>query len=430
MVEGWQGVAITPTPKAIVAVFSAVLLYVLGFLGAYPAITLPVSLLLVVLVTAEYAIINKYESLLSRVSVRRDVVERAAPENTPIRILTRVCNKSSENIDNLVVLEDTPPRTRRVPAATGFLVNVGPGECKTYTYGLVGAPGLSTARRIVLEKSSPLALFSAVRSLESVIVVRYYPVAITASTRMYSGETLGLEEIYSRRIKGAGMEFYSIREYQPGDDPRRIVWSASARLQRLMVREDLAELRLRLYVFLDLSRPMWIGEPGATPGDNVLRVASSLAMGVKQSAGILGYTFLYGEVWFSRSPAHASQTFFELYNRASMTDPYLSAPRANFRDALREASAYSENIPLVVLTGPEISLHVDDLVDVVRKRRAPLIIVYLYPDMHREVFLEEYKYTANKLRDYPMVHVLRASSFTEALGAINMVAPRLVRYAA
>ncbi len=419
---------ITPTPKAIVAVFSAVLLYILGFLGVYPAITLPVSLLLVVLVIAEHSIVNRYESLLSLVSVRREPVERAAPENTPIRIVTRVCNKSRESMDNIVVLEDTPPRTRRVPSVAGFLVNVDPGKCITYTYELVGAPGLSTAKRVILEKPSPLALFSAVRDLESIIVVRYYPVTIAARTRMYSGEKLGLEEIYSRRIKGAGMEFYSIREYQLGDDPRRIVWSASARLQRLLVREDLAELRLRLYIFLDLSRPMWIGEPGASPGDNALRTASSLAMRVKQSAGILGYTFLYGEIWFSRPPTHASQSFFELYNRASMTDPYLTAPRTNFRDALREASAYSEYIPLVLFTGPEISLHVNDVADAARRRRASLILVYLYPEDYRETFLEEYRFVAKKLSNHPLVQVLRASSLTEALGAISMIAPRLMKY--
>jgi len=423
-------VVVAPTPRAIVAAFSATLLYILGFLGVYPLITLPLSLFLLVALVADYAAATRYESILSRISVRRDAEERAAPENTPIRVTTRICNKSSETINNLVVREDTPPRTRREPAATGFLVDAAPKTCTSYTYSLIGAPGLSTARTIVLEKPSLLALFQATRVLESILVVRYYPIALSTRTRIRAGEVLGLEEIYSRRIKGAGIEFYSLREYQPGDDPRRIVWPATARLGKLVVREDLAELRLRLYIFLDLSKPMWIGRPGDTPGDHALRLASTLAMGVKRGAGILGYTFLHGEIWFSRYPGHASEVFLELYNRASMTDPYLSSPRTNFRDALREASTFSENMPLIVLTGPEISLHVDDVLDVAKRRRAPVIIVYLRPRLNEDVFIKEYEFLRDRARGAPLVHVLTASSLADALSLLNMVAPRLARYAA
>lgn len=421
--------AVSPTPRAIVVAFSATLLYILGFIGVYPLITLPISLLLSVLLVTDYAAASRYEALLSRISVKREAEERAAPENTPIRVTTQVCNYSNEAINNLVVLEDIPPRTKREPPVVGFLVDTGPKSCTDYTYSLVGAPGLSTARTIVLEKPSLLALFQATRTLEAIIVVRYYPIALSTRAKIKAGEVLGVEELYSRRIKGAGMEFYSLREYQPGDDPRRIVWPATARLRKLIVREDLAELRLRLYIFLDLSKPMWIGEPGETPGDNVLRIASSLAMGVKQSAGILGYTFLHGEIWFSRYPSHASTVFLELYNRASMTDPYLSAPRTNFRDALREASAFSENMPLVLLTGPEISLHVNDILDVARQRSAPIIVLYMYPVSNKDIFLKEYEFLRGKVQKYPFIHVYAASSLTESIALLDIMASRLTRYA-
>lgn len=40
-----------------------------------------------------------------------------------------------------------------------------------------------------------------------------------------------------QRVVGGGDEFFSLREYYPGDDPRRIAWRASARRGVLLVRE-------------------------------------------------------------------------------------------------------------------------------------------------------------------------------------------------
>ncbi len=40
-----------------------------------------------------------------------------------------------------------------------------------------------------------------------------------------------------RVFQGTGDEFFSLREYVPGDDPRQIAWRVSARTQTLLVKE-------------------------------------------------------------------------------------------------------------------------------------------------------------------------------------------------
>ncbi len=50
---------------------------------------------------------------------------------------------------------------------------------------------------------------------------------------------------------GIGTEFYSIREYLPGDDPKRINWKASARYNELIVNEFEAERVTDIMVVLD-----------------------------------------------------------------------------------------------------------------------------------------------------------------------------------
>lgn len=52
----------------------------------------------------------------------------------------------------------------------------------------------------------------------------------------------------------SGLEFYGMREYQPGDDLRRIVWRASARTGRLMVREAEEGITDHITIMLDTDR--------------------------------------------------------------------------------------------------------------------------------------------------------------------------------
>ncbi len=62
-------------------------------------------------------------------------------------------------------------------------------------------------------------------------------------------------------MQGGGIEFADYREYQPGDDVRRIDWSVFLRLRKLLVRLCAEEKELTLMLILDNSRSMRFGEP-------------------------------------------------------------------------------------------------------------------------------------------------------------------------
>jgi uncharacterized protein (DUF58 family) len=57
--------------------------------------------------------------------------------------------------------------------------------------------------------------------------------------------------IIPSKTLGIGTEFYSMREYVPGDDPKRINWKASARYNSLIVNETEAERVTDVMVVLD-----------------------------------------------------------------------------------------------------------------------------------------------------------------------------------
>ena len=56
------------------------------------------------------------------------------------------------------------------------------------------------------------------------------------------------------RLAPAGDEFYAVREYESGDDLRKIHWPSVARTGQLMIRQDEARFYPRATVFLDARR--------------------------------------------------------------------------------------------------------------------------------------------------------------------------------
>ena len=64
------------------------------------------------------------------------------------------------------------------------------------------------------------------------------------------------------RRSGPGIEFAHVREYQPGDDVRRIDWQLTARSDRTYVREAHDERGLDIWLAVDVSP--WLRSDAAT----------------------------------------------------------------------------------------------------------------------------------------------------------------------
>jgi uncharacterized protein (DUF58 family) len=61
------------------------------------------------------------------------------------------------------------------------------------------------------------------------------------------------------QYRGDGYEFVELREYVPGDDPRRIDWAATARSNALQTRVVLEDVALTLAAVCDTSASMNVG---------------------------------------------------------------------------------------------------------------------------------------------------------------------------
>ena len=86
----------------------------------------------------------------------------------------------------------------------------------------------------------------------------------------------------------SGFEFYGMRDYVPGDDPRRIVWRSVAKFDRYVVKESEQGVTDRAQIWIDTDRSNHhAGVPSSTLETAVTAAAS---LGVKHLADGFGVT--------------------------------------------------------------------------------------------------------------------------------------------
>ena len=86
------------------------------------------------------------------------------------------------------------------------------------------------------------------------------------------------------RLAGESMEFMDHREYQPGDDLRRLDWAAYARSDKMIVKLYRQEVCPHLDIVLDGSRSM------ALPDSEKLHASLALAAALSTAAGNTGHS--------------------------------------------------------------------------------------------------------------------------------------------
>ena len=94
------------------------------------------------------------------------------------------------------------------------------------------------------------------------------------------------------RMRGAGREFESLREYRPGDEFRDICWTAAARRGKLVTRLFQLERSQTIWLVMDAGRLMRARIGGLSKLDLAVNAALSLAqvaMGTGDRVGLLAY---------------------------------------------------------------------------------------------------------------------------------------------
>ena len=196
------------------------------------------------------------------------------------RMAVEVRLTARRRVSTFILEERVPERlgsTVRVP-----ITRLSSGNTVSHFYGLRCARrGVYTVGPLVAVAGDPLGLSQretvVAEPFELLVHPRVEPVSDRPLTRQF--EDPPIRPPVSKPWP-SGLEFYGMREYTPGDDLRRIVWRASARTGKVMVREAEQGITDRITIMLDTDRGAHSrdGEGLSESFEAGVRVAASLGV--------------------------------------------------------------------------------------------------------------------------------------------------------
>jgi uncharacterized protein (DUF58 family) len=101
-----------------------------------------------------------------------------------------------------------------------------------------------------------------------------------------------LQGDYRGLVPGHGSELGETREYQPGDDTRRIDWNVTARMQVPHVRETIADRELETWMLVDQSASLDFGTADCEKRDLAVNGAAAIGFLTARSGNRLGAVLL------------------------------------------------------------------------------------------------------------------------------------------
>ena len=238
--HGWTAIVAAAASFAIGRVFGLIELYVVG-----------VGIVIAILI----AVIS-VQRRLPPLSVKRIVSPSMVSVGEPARVDIQLANLGRQASPYLQLWEPVGNNG----GAPMQLARLGPGQAASAAYrvptarrGLIRTGPLRALRRDVLgltQRTTTLA------GTEEVLIVPH-TLSLPFPSVGSSGR-LG-QHLRMKSWGQTGSEFHSLREYQRGDDIRRINWKASARATSLIVRETALEGIRRCTVVLDIAASEYVG---------------------------------------------------------------------------------------------------------------------------------------------------------------------------
>ena len=167
---------------------------------------------------------------------------------------------------------------------------------------------------------------------------------------------------------GAGIEFFGIRGYQPGDRLRDVNWSVTSRLGQPFVNQRAALRAADLVVMVNAFSD--VGPPGDTTLDVAVRGAAGLATAYLRTGDRVGVVVLGGVLkWLA--PAPGNRQFFRIVEMAfGMRFPSEVTP-----DLDRVPRTALPPRALVVLFSPLLDRRAISAVTDLRQRGVSLVVV-------------------------------------------------------
>lgn len=190
-----------------------------------------------------------------KLQVRRELSADRAVQGDPVTVTTTVTNTGAL-LERVYIAQQLPPGLKVLEGDLQTIAQLEPGQSMEIQYTLQGRRGFYVLPGVQAQAQDAFGLFA--KETEIVLANRLFvlprlfrmpQVAIRPRrTRIYPG-------LIPARKGGPGVEFFGLREYQPGDDQRWVNHRVSARHdQALFVNEFEQERAVDVGLILDVRQ--------------------------------------------------------------------------------------------------------------------------------------------------------------------------------
>lgn len=250
-----------------------------------------------------------------------------------------------------VEIMDTPPKGSMTVDYGKVRLLLLPGSRITTNYKLVARAGRRRFGEVMVTVTDLLGLYRATITLEpnGDRYIQGRPKVVEPESK---SETEGvILSTAARTSEKHGLEFYAVREYVEGDDPRLIDWKATARLATLIVKEMRQEAASPTIIMFSPGPEGDEGKPGETLFEVLARRLAGIAMILSSYNQLIGYIGLAGEPVIT-PPSLAAKGFYGVLDGLANTPPAGPVPFNTAAILAEYLAKYVRARPVLVIAGP------------------------------------------------------------------------------
>jgi uncharacterized protein (DUF58 family) len=305
--------------------------------------------------------------------------------SVPSRVRLTLVNDSAATIRTMIL--DAVPH-QLCPEPPSVPLNAGPhGEAEAEYSTVPTARGEVTIGDAYIRYQGPLRIaerWARAGIAQTIVTYPNLDEAKRESVFVVRSQQIDMER-RSRRRRGAGRSFESLREHQSGDEFRDICWTASARRGKLVTQVHEVERSQPIWIVIDAGRLMRARVAEVTKLDHAVNAAltlSQVALGSGDRVGLLAYGRRVGHCLpAARGSAHLRRILEHLAivrAEESEADHLLAAGRLLTDQKRRSLIVWITDVPDTAMT-PEVVAAASQLTG----RHLVLFVVIGHPDLHR-----------------------------------------------
>ena len=263
-----------------------------------------------------------------------------------------ITNPSWRRTQQLEIYDNIPHEMKLRSGLNYMRVNLGPGETTRVRYVLrcplrghysIGPISIRYrdsfnlfSQEMYVDHRSDLIVFPQVREIEEAMVRSRTP-------KMYTGAT-------TLRTPGPGTEFFSLREYVPGDPFKIINWKAFARTGQLIVNEKCRDAVTDVFILVDSRDISRIGTVLKNPLEVGTVAAASLASYFIKRRDSVALA-VYDERLSFLPPDTGDKQYFKILSSLAGVAPKGAMPLQAVTNAL--SSRFSRGSPVFIISALE-----------------------------------------------------------------------------